>query len=282
MSVVTLEQAVAKVRDLPSLPAVVAELIRTFGDADVATSELAAQISKDQALAAKTLRLANSSFYGLQSRVRTIDQAITVLGFDSVRSLVTAAGVVGQFRGTDGGAVDFTAFWRHAVGTAVCAKSLARLAGCKQEFAFVSGLLHDIGRLVLVTSFPEQYAAVLDCQRSTGSEVLHAERSVLGIDHALVGQALARHWKFPALIQRAIGHHHGPEREDLGDIASVIHVANAIVHALDLGGEPDEQVPAIAQDAWDSLRIDAPGLSRVFAETEAEFENACQILTAGE
>jgi putative nucleotidyltransferase with HDIG domain len=260
---------------------VVAELVRTFGDADVATFELAEQIAKDQALAAKTLRLANSSFYGLQSRVRTIDQAITVLGFDSVRSLVTAAGVVGQFGRTHCGPFDFTAFWRHAVGTAVCAKSLARLAGRNQEFAFVSGLLHDIGRLVLVTGFPEQYAAVLDVQLSTGSDLLPAERSVLGIDHALVGETLARHWKFPAPIQRAIGNHHAPEREDLGDIASVVHVANAIVHALDLGGEPDEQVPAIAQDAWDSLRIDAAGLCRVFAETEAEFENACQILTAG-
>jgi putative nucleotidyltransferase with HDIG domain len=281
MSAVTLEQAVAKVRDLPSLSSVVAELIRTFGDAEVATFELADQISKDQALAAKTLRLANSSFYGLQSRVRTIDQAIAVLGFDSVRSLVTAAGVVGQFSGTHSGTFDFTAFWRHAVGSAVCAKSLARLAGRNQEFAFVSGLLHDIGRLVLVTGFPEQYAAVLDVQLSTGSELLPAERSVLGIDHALVGETLARHWKFPAPIQRAIGNHHAPMREDLGDIASVVHVANAIAHALDLGGEPDDQVPAIAQDAWDSLRIDAAGLRRVFAETEAEFENACQILTAG-
>lgn len=282
MNPITLEQAVAKVRDLPSLPSVVVQLVRTFDQADVGVAELGAQISKDQALAAKTLRLANSSFYGLQSRVKTIDQAITVLGFDSVRSLVTAAGIVGQFGAPASGPFDFTSFWRHAVGTALCAKSLARLAGSSPEYAFVSGLLHDIGRLVLVTRFPQEYAAVLEHERLNNCDLVQAERKVLGLDHAVVGRALAQHWKFPELIQRAIGNHHAPMRDDLGDIPSVVHVANVIVHALDLGGEEDELVPPVAQDAWDSLRIDTPGLCRVFAETEAEFENACQILIAGE
>lgn len=280
MSMITLEQALAKLRDLPSLPAVVMELIQTFDQSDIGIGELAAKISKDQALAAKTLRLANSSFYGLQSRVRTIEQAIVVLGFDSVRSLVTAAGIVGQFNRSGNSDFNFTAFWRHAVGTALCSKSLARLAKRNQEFGFVSGLLHDIGRLVLVTHFPEQYGAVLERQSKTGSHALCAEREVLGLDHAQVGRALAQHWKFPELIQRAIGNHHAPAPADLGDIPSVVHVANVIVHGLDLGGEQEEQVPALDQNAWDSLGIDVNGLRRVFSETESEFENACQILTA--
>lgn len=279
MSTVTLDQAVATVRDLPSLPSVVLELVRTFGQPDVAVAELSAQIARDQALAAKTLRLANSSFYGLQSRVRTIDQALTVLGFDSVRTLVTAAGIVGQFGGATG-AIDFTGFWRHAVGTALCARSIARLAGRSQDYAFVSGLLHDIGRLVLATRFPDEYAAVMVFQRQEDCELLQAERQVLGLDHAAVGRALAAHWKFPDLIQRAIAGHHAPPRDDAGDIAGVVHVANVIVHALDLGGDPDEQVPPLAQEAWGALRLDAAGLRRVFADTEAQFEQACQILTA--
>jgi putative nucleotidyltransferase with HDIG domain len=282
MSTITLDQAVARVRDLPSLPTVVVQVIRSFGEADVSVAELAAQIAKDQAIAAKTMRLANSSFYGLQSRVRTIDQAIAVLGFDSVRSLVTAAGIVGQFSAAQSELFDFTAFWRHAVGSALCAKSLARQARCNQEFAFVSGLLHDIGRLVLVTRFPDEYAEALAYQRREQCDLLQAERATLGVDHTLVGRVLAQQWKFPDLIQRAIGNHHAPMRDDLGDIPSVIHVANVIVHALDLDGDPEELVPALAQDAWDSLRLDADGLRRVFAETEAEFDTACQILTAGE
>jgi putative nucleotidyltransferase with HDIG domain len=279
MSAISLEQIVANVRDLPTLPLIVTELISTFGQADVSTGELAAKVSKDQALTAKTLRLANSSFYGLQCKVRTIEQAIAVLGFDSVRALVTSAGIIGNFP-SGGGTFDFTAFWRHAVGSALCAKSLAKLAGCNQEFAFVSGLLHDIGRLVLVTGFPDQYADVVAHRGANDSDMIDAERAVLGLDHAVVGRALAQHWKFPELIQRAIANHHAPMAADLGDIPSVVHVANAIVHALDLTGQCDELVPAIAQNAWDSLRIDSAGLRQVLRDTEAEFENACQILTA--
>jgi putative nucleotidyltransferase with HDIG domain len=280
MNAVTLDQALANLRDLPSLPLIVTDLISTFGQDDVAIAELSAKIAKDQALAAKTLRLANSSFYGLQSRVRTIDQAIAVLGFDAVRSLVTAAGIIGQFGGDGESAFDFTAFWRHAIGSALCAKSLARQAGLNQEFAFVSGLLHDIGRLVLVTRFSQQYGAVLAYRAGHDSDMLDAERAVLGIDHAQVGRALAQQWKFPQLIQRAIAAHHAPERSDLGEVASVVHAANVIAHALDLDGKPGEPVPPLQQDAWDSLRVDAAGLRRVFADTATEFDNTCQILAA--
>jgi putative nucleotidyltransferase with HDIG domain len=279
MSTITLDQAVAKLRDLPTLPLVVTELISTFERADVSVGELAAKVSNDQALTAKTLRLANSSFYGLQCKVRTIEQAIAVLGLDSVRALVTSAGIIDNFSG-GAGAFDHAGFWRHAVATALCAKSLARLAKCNQELAFVSGLLHDIGRLALITRFPAQYEAAIAHRSEADCDMLQAERAVLGIDHAVVGRALAEHWKFPLLIQRAIAHHHAPMAQDLGAIPCVVHAADAIVHGLDLVGHADERVPAIAQDAWNSLGIDAAGLRRVFEDTESEFENACQILTA--
>jgi putative nucleotidyltransferase with HDIG domain len=280
MSTITLEQAVANIRDLPTLPLIVTELISSFEQADVSVGELAAKVSQDQALTAKTLRLANSSFYGLQCKVKTIDQAIAVLGFDSVRALITAAGIIGNIPPNAAAAFDFAKFWRHAIGTALCAKSLARLSKCNQDFAFVSGLLHDIGRLVLVTRFPAEYGAAMAHRAAQDGDMLDAERGVLGLDHTVVGRALAQHWKFPEVIQRAIANHHAPMPQDMGDIPSVVHVANAIVHGLDLAGQEDERVPFISQAAWDSLRIDAAGLRRVFSETESEFEEACQVLTA--
>ena len=128
----------------------------------------------------------------------------------------------------------------------------------------------------------QQRACALAFQRQEDCELLQAERQVLGLDHALVGRTLVQHWKFPDLIQRAIGNHHAPMRDDLGDIPSVVHVANAVVHALDLDGDPDELAPPLAQDAWDSLALDADGMRRVFADTEAQFDQACRILAGGE
>jgi putative nucleotidyltransferase with HDIG domain len=277
---ISLDQAIARLHDLPALPVVVSELVASFGRPEVSVGELAAKVAQDQALAAKTLRLANSSFYGLQAKVRTISQAIAVLGFDSVRVLVTAAGVIGTFAAGAAPGFDLAGFWRHAIGTALCARALARQAGCNPEFAFVAGLLHDLGRLVLVTRFPEHYARVMERRALVDGTLIEAERAVLGIDHAQVGRELARHWKFPELTCRAIANHHAPMAQDHGDIPAVVHVANVIAHALDLAGNEDESVPPLSQGAWDSLRLDAASLRAVFAAAEAEFEEACQILAA--
>lgn len=280
MTALVLADVVKNIRDLPALPLIVIELIKSFEQEDVGVSELADKVSLDQALAAKTLRLANSSFYGLQSKVKTIRQAITVLGFDSVRALVSTAAIIDTFSGGDNTAFDFKTFWRHAIGTALCAKSLARALKLNQDYAFISGLLHDIGRLVLVTRFPQQYAEAITYRRAQDCYMLDAETSVLGLNHTMVGRALAEYWKFPPLIQRAIANHHAPVAQDLGDIPCVVHVANAVAHALDLSGQEDDLVPPIAEAAWDSLNIAPAMLRTTFSETESEFEEACQILAA--
>jgi putative nucleotidyltransferase with HDIG domain len=276
----TLEQAIARLQDLPALPLVVTELLASFDDPEVELGEVARKIAIDQALAAKTLRLANSSFYGLQSKVRTISQAIAVLGFDSVRSLVVGAGVIGGFQeGRDKG-FDFDGFWRHAIATALCARALARSAGCNPELAFVAGLLHDLGRLVLVTRFPEHYAEVLAQRTLRDCGLLDAEQAVLGLDHAQVGRALAQHWRIPEQICRAIANHHAPMQQDYGELPSVVHVANVVSHGLDLVGDDDELVPALVQGAWDSLHLSPAALRAVFAQAEAQFEDTCQILAS--
>ncbi|NML59905.1 HDOD domain-containing protein [Massilia sp. RP-1-19] len=267
------------IRDLPALPTVVLELIKTFDQPDVDIARLADTISHDQALAARTLRVANSSFYGLASKVKTINQAIMVLGFDTVRSLVSAGAIVHTLPG-NGGHLDPARFWRHSMATAVCARSIARRTRLNQDYAFLSGLLHDIGRLVLATRFPQQYAAAMAWRDRHDAWQVEAEQQVLGIDHQQVGLMLAETWKFPLLIQRAIGFHHAPAVDDLGDVPSIVHVANAIVHALDLGGGDDAQVPPLSQEAWASLRLESDMLHAVFRETEEQYEEACLILSA--
>lgn len=280
MNAIAKTDIVKRVRDLPALPLILTELIRSFDEANASIGAVAANVARDQALAAKTLRLANSSFYGLARKVKTIQQAITVVGFDSVRSMIVAVGIIDAFAGTNDIGFDFTAFWQHAIGTALCAKSLARQCNLSQDDSFISGLLHDIGRLVIVTRFPQQHAAVMAQRAAQDCQILEAERRVLGTDHAEVGRALAEHWKFPLMIQEAIGNHHAPMTTDLGGIPSVVHVANAIAHALDLGGREDSLVPPISTKAWSSLHLDAARLRSVYREAEAEFDEACQILVA--
>lgn len=278
MTALVLTDIVKNIRDLPSLPAVVMEVLKTFEQTDVNIGVLADKVSKDQALTAKTLRLANSSFYGLQRKVASIQQAITILGFDSVRTLITAAAVTDVFDTRDSASLDSKVFWRHAIGTALCAKMMARYLNLNQDFAFVSGLLHDIGQLVLVTRFPQRYAQVAAYRAKHDCFTLEAERAVLEMDHPAVGRALAEHWKFPLAMQRAIADHHVPDEQDLGGISAVVHVADAIAHGLDLSRKEDDLVPIVSNAAWNSLAIDPVTFARICRDTESEYDEACKVL----
>lgn len=278
MKTLALTQVVNNIRELPALPSVVLDLISSFERENVDVTTLADKISTDQALAAKTLRLANSSFYGLAAKVKTVKQAIVVLGFDSARALAVASGVIDSFGHGKGGEIDVIEFWRHSVAAAVCARSVARSCQLDQDDAFIAGLLHDIGRLVLATGFPEEYRQAVQFAAEHDVAISEAEVQVLGVDHQRIGQMLAEGWKFPAVIQRAIGQHHTPAREDLCGLPGVVHLANAIVQMLDLGGGEGASTPQLLDAAWDALRISEEQLKGICRETEAQFEEACRVL----
>jgi putative nucleotidyltransferase with HDIG domain len=278
MSPLTIPDVIGKVRDLPSLPTVVMELLDTIGREDVDIKTLADKVSHDQALTAKTLRLANSSFYGLQRKVTTISQAISVLGFQSVRTLITATAVTGSFSTAPQSKFDFQSFWRHAVGTAVCARSLARHVHVNQEYAFMAGLLHDIGRLVLVTDFPDEYNEVLIHRGEHDCYLFEAELEVLGVCHAMVGGALAEHWKFPPVIQKAVALHHDPEARETGSLAAIVHVADAIAHGLDLSADACDLVPPLSDAVWSNLGLSTALIMETLEETQTQFNEASQVL----
>lgn len=273
---ITLDDVVAHIRALPSLPAVVAELLASMEQEDIDVNALAGKIALDQALAAKTLRLSNSSFYGMQSSVTTIQQAVSVLGFHNIRTLVTACALTASFAPAAGQRFDFTTFWRHSVGTAACARVLAPHLRQHPETAFTCGLLHDLGTLVLATSYPERYASAVEHQRQNDCVTQLAERAVFGLDHAQVGSALAGHWLFPSAIQSAVAGHHDPDGGDT--LALTIYLANALAHALDFSGTEDDQAPPLSLQAWRGAALSDAACHQIFRDSEQLFHDLCRIL----
>lgn len=277
---ITSEELIQGLDDLPSLPAVVMELLGSIDQEDIDISVLARKVSADQALTAKTLRLANSSAFGLQVKATTIQQAMTYLGFQSTRNLIMAAAMTGCFPSGRCPSFDDKAFWRLSIATAACARVLARHMRFNQDVAFTAGLLHGIGRLVLVTRYPEQYDVVLRERKRVDGDLLDTEQAVLGVDHVLAGAALAEHWQFSGTMQQAIAFYHAPETPGAGFLATIVHVANAVAHALDLAGDPDELVPAVSSVAWTALGLSEEIWLHVFRETELQFEEMTAILMA--
>ncbi len=278
MNQLEFDDIVKNIQDLPALPAVVMELLDSIDREDIDVGALAKKVSHDQALTAKTLRLANSPIYATQVKVTTIQQAITLLGFQNVRNLITAAGLAGCFPDGRCAGFDFKAFWRHSIATAVCGKVLARHLHVNQDFAFTAGLLHDIGRLVLATAFPQQYERAIAHRVAHDCHMLDAEQTVLGMDHVIAGHALAEHWNFSETMQKAIAGHHEPEAPGAGFLASIVHVADFIAHALDLSGQVDDMVPNLSLVAVNSLGMDEETYLHVFRETELEFGEINRVL----
>lgn len=277
----SLEQIVGSLRSLPSLPTVVMELLQTMGDEDVNIDKLALGIGNDQALAARTLRVANSPFYGMQGRIDTISEAITVLGFVNVRSLVTTAGIASAWPANRAAGFEARIFWRHSLGVASCAATLAPHARLRPEILFLAGLLHDIGRLVLVSTHPESFAETLRRRDRDDCLLVDAEREVLGFDHTQIGGELCRHWRIPNSIADAVKQHHRVDQTAAGlpaDMADVVHLADVLAHALDLADHAQALVPMPDSMAWQRLGLQDTQLREILESSEQHFKGFAGIL----
>lgn len=279
MTRLSVEHIIRQIQELPSLPVVVLELLSSMDQDDTDVHVLAQKIELDQALAAKTLRIANSSFYGMQSKVTSIPQAVSVLGFHSIRTVVTACALTGSFAPVSGG-FDFQAFWRHSLATAIAARLLAPHLRVNPETAFTAGLLHDLGTLVLVTRFPAEHALVRSYRQAHDCQMADAELAVIGIDHAQVGSALAAYWKFPETIQQAVADHHAIDRLEAGGLPLAVHLANAVALALDLAGVDDALVPPLSPAGWRSVALDEQAWLALLGQTEHTFDEMSRIMLA--
>ena len=278
MTMLTREQVTARLKQLPSLPSAVSDLLASFSNEDVDVEQIARQIARDQGLTARVLRVANSSFYGLQSKVGTINEAVVVLGFRAVRSMVMAVSMNGAFRVDQCQCFDAAGYLRHCVGVGLASRALAPLAGLNAELAFTGGLLHDIGQLVLASNFSVQYAVALDYRKKHDCPLVIAERDILGLDHAEVGGLLAEAWRFPDSLHQAVAHHHAPAGALANSLANVVHVADAFAHAMGLANASDELMMPVDRTAWERLALDGEKCRKAIAEIEHCFEETCQIL----
>ncbi|TNC99777.1 MAG: metal dependent phosphohydrolase [Gallionellaceae bacterium] len=220
---------VAKLHQLPSLPLIVQEVIASFNDADLDTVTLAHKIAQDQGLSAKVLRVANSTFYGLPRKVGSVQDAVMVLGFDTVRSLVLSAGMVRAFPPSPDSLFDRQAYWQRCFRVAALSKALAKELRQVQQLAFTAGMFYDIGQLVLDLCIPQQFAELLQRQTTSGLSLAELERSELGFDHADIGAELIRLWNFPPEIEQVARYWQQPELQTNYDpLVCVVHAATLL------------------------------------------------------
>lgn len=221
------QQLVQEVEHLFSLPDVAIRLNELIDQPDTSTKELVDVVQLDAGIAATVLRLANSAWYGLPSRVDTISRAITLIGTKALRDLVMSTSVITTFKGISSEFVDMMDFWDNSVTCGVVTRNLAKKCGVREsERMFLAGLLHKVGRLVFYASRPVQYRQVLIDKDMGEAAVVEAERAVFGFTYAELGGVLLRAWRVPEALDEVIAYQLNPfEAPYYNKEAAIVHMA---------------------------------------------------------
>ena len=264
-----LEALVRQVRDLPALPETVVRVMRLADDPKSGIVDVAKVLAPDQALAARVLKLANSAFYGSSRRIATVSDAVVILGMRTTRNLVMAASCEALLENEVAGyCLPRGALLRHSLACASAAQALARRTQYRgMEEAFVAGLLHDLGKVVMNAYLRDQFIQVLMQAASGEMTYAEAERTVFRFDHAEAGACLLERWNLPASLVAAVRYHHTP-LEAPGDhpLPCLVHVADAICMTLGIGLGLDGLAYMLQPDALSILGLTSDDFEEVTSQ----------------
>lgn len=204
----TVSKLIEKLGDLPSAPIILSRALKMTSDLQSNVSDLVRNLVADQSLSAKIIRMSNSPLYGRLRRVASLHEAISVLGYSQLRSIIVTATTFRMFERPEH--IDVASeLWRHSLSSAIGARLVAaRYGQVRKEEAYLAGLMHDIGKLVLLRLTPNAYLDIVEQVKTTGSPFHEIENREFGFDHADVGQALLNKWDFPSPIATAVLEHH--------------------------------------------------------------------------
>ncbi len=231
-----LESLLSQITEVPTLPTSVLRVMQMIEDPFCSSSDLAKVIQADPAMAAKVLKLANSSYYGFRQKISNIPQAVTLLGFATLKNTLLAAAVFDIFRISASG-FDLPALWQHSITAATAARLIAKRARYPQaEKAFTAALLHDLGKIIMARFIPQGMAEIVETVHAEQITMYDAEKAVLGLAHPALGAWVMARWGLPAPIVEAVEHHHFPARATASfDLAGIVCLANILAHRSGIG-----------------------------------------------
>ena len=255
-----LKALISRMETVPSLPILYHEILSKLRSPDCSIREIGQIISRDISMTAKILKLVNSAYFGLRQYVSDPVRAAVYLGLETIKNLVLAIHVFAQFDESKIQGMLLDTIWRHSLFVGTLAKKIAHFEARPAQMiddCFVSGLLHDVGKLVLAANLPDEYQQCLHLVRERKVAPMTAERTIFGADHATIGAFLLRLWGIPDPVVEAVTYHHTPADNPFQQILPLtfIHVANAFHHSkLDI--EKDIYKPEIDTSYLQTLGIE--------------------------
>lgn len=275
---INFEQLIQDDMKLSTLPDVLAKINETIARPNSSAADIADVISKDTNLVSCVLRIANSAFYGFPSKIDTLSRAIALLGTQQVSSLCYAVNVIGMFKHIPSSLVDMKSFWKHSLACAIAARVIAGYKNIRNtERLFVAGLLHDIGRLVLF-NHSQLYAVFTFIKAKQHNSLLYTtEDETLGHSHARIGGYLLQKWNLPASLETVTIHHHTPMQAANVIEASIIHVADIIANAMEIGTSGERYIPPLEREAWGEIGLSQNHLSLIINQVDQQIDETYNL-----
>ncbi len=274
------EQLIHKTIRLGTIPDVYYKTIAAINNPEASLDDIALIVSKDMTLSAKVLQLVNSSFYSLRQKVDTLTWALALIGTNQLMTIVSGVSAVSFFKKIPSRFINMVSFWEHSIACGTAARLLSSYfpERIEQERFFVAGLLHDIGRLIMVQNLSGEYYELLRDARSEEIFLFAAEAKRFGLDHSEIGAQLASLWNLPESLCQMIRCHHFPGHAGAFHENAVINLADIIVNALEIGNSGEFFVPVIEPGVTRELGLDRHMIVPVISEIDYQLSDIFEII----
>jgi HD-like signal output (HDOD) protein len=257
---------------LPEIPSVVYELNDVISNPLSSSDDIAQIVQKSPSLTSILLKIANSPIYGFPSKIDKISLAVTLIGTREISSLGLGLSVLSTFDKIPRELVDMFSFLKHSIACGIISRMLASNIGIAQtEQYFVTGLVHDLGRLIIFCNFPEDSRNILHLSQTTHKLLYELEEDYFGCNHSHVARLLIKKWKLPVSLENNVFHHHNPAEAPQPVAATLLHLADIITNSLGIGTSGERFVPPLDTKAWDALGLPITCFDKVIKQATHQF-----------
>ena len=265
---------------LPEIPSVVFELNEVISNPLSSAEHIAEVVNRSPSLTALLLKIVNSSFYGFPSKIDKVSHAVTLIGTREISGLALGISILSIFKNIPKDIIDMYSFLRHSLACGIFSRVLAAHLNSNQtEQLFASGLLHDLGRLILYIYFPKESHDIIIRSRNRSKLLYEEEKDYLGCDHTEVGKQLMTQWKLPLILENCVFYHHNPSDAQHTVPATIVHLADIIINSLGIGSSGEKYVPPLDSIAWEILDFPISSLEKVIGQATHQFKALETILT---
>ena len=266
---------------LPEIPTLAFELKQVIEDPMSSAEHIARVVSRSPSLTAVLLKIVNSSFYSLPTKISTVSHAVSLIGTQEISVLALGISILSVFKNIPKETIDMHSFIRHSLICGLLSRVFAAHKNVPQtEQLFVSGLLHDLGRLILYNYFPDESRRILARSRERNKLLYKEEKDYLGCDHAQLGVQLMRQWKLPIVLENNILHHHKPSKAQQSVPATIVHLADIIANSLGIGSSGEKFIPPLDYNAWENLNLPPSSFETIIGQATHQFHAIDRILNA--